>query len=259
MKLSIIIPVYNSSKMLNKLILAIFMHVKKFLNFKDFEIFLVNDSSQDNSWEIICELSKKYKNLKGINLKKNFGQHNAILCGLKYCRGKKIIIMDDDFEHPPVYLKKFFYELNKYEVCYTYYLNRNHSFIKKIISQINNVISSFLLKKPINIYLSSYKGFNEKIKNNIINYSKNYVYLDYLIILKAKKIKMMSIQHGRRMSGKSNYTFNKLIKLWSTMILSIDIQILSFRGLIVYFFKTILLIFLKVDKKQYIIKEKTFF
>ena len=61
------------------------------------------------------------------------------------------------------------------------------------------------------------------------------------------------------MSGKSNYTFNKLIKLWSTMILSIDIQILSFRGLIVYFFKTILLIFLKVDKKQYIIKEKTFF
>ena len=56
--------------MLKKLILAIFMHVKKFLNFKDFEIFLVNDSSQDNSWEIICELSKKYKNLKGINLKK---------------------------------------------------------------------------------------------------------------------------------------------------------------------------------------------
>lgn len=258
MELSIIIPVYNSSKILKKLILAIFVQIKKNLNLQNFEIFLINDCSQDNSWQVIYELSRKYKNIKGINLKRNFGQHNAILSGLKYCRGEKIIIMDDDFEHPPVYLKKFFYELDDYEVCYTYYLNRKHSFIKKIFSQINNLISSFLLKKPINIYLSSYKAFNKKIKKNIINQSKNYIYLDYLIISNAKKIKMISIQHGKRMSGKSNYSFIKLFKLWSTMILSIDIQINTFRGLIIYFFKNILLIFLKKEKKPYVIKETTF-
>ena len=259
MKLSIIIPVYNSSKILDKLIISIIFHAKKIIKLSDFEIILVNDCSQDDSWNIILELSKKYKIVKGINLARNFGQHSSILAGLKNSKGHKIITMDDDFEHPPAYIKKFFYELDICDACYTYYLRRKHSLIKKAISHLNNLISSFLLNKPIKIYLSSYRGFNKKIKEKIIKYKKKYIYLDYLILINSKKINMISIQHGKRLSGKSNYSIFKLFKLWSSMILSIDTFPLTIHSVFNFFLKLIVtLLFKKNEKKQYFIKHRTF-
>lgn len=257
-KLSIVIPVYNSSKILDKLINSIIFNVSKFINISDFEIILVNDFSQDNSWETIVKISKKNKMVKGINFQKNYGQHNSILAGLRYANGKKIITMDDDFEHPPKYIKKFFFELNKCDACYTYYKNRKHSFLKKLFSSLNNIVSSFLLNKPFKIYLSSYRGFNNNVRKRIIMFNKNYVYLDYLILRNASNIKMISIHHGKRLSGKSNYSIKKLFKLWSTMIFSIDTFPLTLHSLVNFLLKLLLLPFFKKEAKQFKIKEKTF-
>lgn len=258
MELSIIIPVYNSSKVLNKLIFKIIYQIKKKLKISEFEIFLINDFSNDNSWEIIEKIAKKNKKIKGINLTKNFGQHNAILAGLRYVSGQKIITMDDDFEHPPEYIEKFYFELDKSDACYTYYLNRKHSFIKKTISQINNFVSSFLLNKPFKIYLSSFRGFKKRVRNKIINYKKNYVYLDYLILINTKKINMINIQHGKRLTGKGNYTVKKLFKLWASMILSIDTFPITIHSIFNFILKSLLAPFFKMEKNQYIIKQKTF-
>ena len=258
MELSIIIPFYNSSKVLNKLIFKIIHTIKKKLKISEFEIFLINDFSNDNSWEIIEKIIKKNKKIKGINLAKNFGQHNAILAGLRYARGGKIITMDDDFEHPPEYIEKFYFELDKCDACYTYYLNRNHSLIKRIISQINNIVSSFLLNKPFKIYLSSFRGFKKRVRNKIINYKKNFVYLDYLILINTKKIKMINIQHGKRLNGKGNYTVKKLFKLWASMILSIDTFPITIHSIFNFLLKSFLSLFFKMEKNQYIIKQKTF-
>ena len=103
MNLSIVIPVYNSSNILDNLLSQIKRNIK--LNsISKFEVILVNDASKDQSWKKIVKLKKKFKFVKGINLDRNIGQHQAIFVGLKYCSGKKIITMDDDMQHPPEYV-----------------------------------------------------------------------------------------------------------------------------------------------------------
>ena len=102
MKLSIIIPVYNSEKIISLLIKLIHKNLKNKIN--PFEIILINDFSKDRSWEKINQLAKKYNFVKGINLNQNYGQHSAIFVGLKYSKGKNIICLDDDMQHDPFYL-----------------------------------------------------------------------------------------------------------------------------------------------------------
>lgn len=260
MNLSIIIPIFNSSKSIENLIQKVNYYIKKDLKFSKFEIILVNDNSYDDSWSKILNLSKKKKYIKGINLSKNFGQHNAIMAGLNFAKGDYIITMDDDLEHSPKFLKNFIIQLKEFDVCYTYYKNRKHSFFKNTVSKLNNIISSLILNKSLYIYLSSYRGFKKKICKQIIKFKKNYVYIDYLILKNTKKIKMISVQHGKRAFGQGNYTIKKLFKLWSIMVLNSDLWPFKYNTIFNLFLKIIVKLFLKKNKHhaQYSIKEKTF-
>ena len=264
MDLSIIIPVYNSEKIIDNLVDQIIDSVKNIKTINSYEIILINDCSPDNCWEKIKLLSKKYGAVKGISLAENFGQHNAIMAGLKECKGEKIITMDDDLQHPPESIKNLVNELDKnFDVSYTKYLNRQHSFWKKIVSWLNNLISSFLLNKPYDIYLSSFRAFKKKIAKEIINYEGSSIYLDSLILKTTRNISIISVEHRERPHGFSNYGFRKLLLLWSDMI--IDLKILPLR--IASIFIIIILPFIIVIRKilffskrnkenQYIVDEK---
>jgi len=260
MDISIIIPVYNSEKILSKLIEDIIFQLNKKNSKSEYEIILINDFSIDNSWILIKDLSLKYSVVKGLNLLKNYGQHNAIMAGLNECRGSKIITMDDDYQHPPSSLNNFLEQLNKYDACYTYYLNRKHNIWKQLLSNINNIISSFLLNKPLRIYMSSFRGFTKKILIEIIKYKNNHIYLDALIIENTNKIKMIHIEHGKRFSGTSNYTIKKLIILWSSMVLCTNVFPIRANSFFVYLFKILIKFIIKYEpnKEQYNIIEKTF-
>ena len=107
MKLSIIIPVYNSATILHKLNNRILKSVEEMKLINDFELIMINDFSEDSSWEIIKELSQNNNYIKGISLDKNYGQHNAIMAGLNFCSGEKIITLDDDLQHPPEFFLIF--------------------------------------------------------------------------------------------------------------------------------------------------------
>ena len=135
----------------------------RFVNlFKEFEIILVNDNSTDNSWQKIKDITNNQKNIIGINLSKNFGQHNALMAGIKNSRGDFLITMDDDLQHPPSYIIKIINKLNEgLDVCYTKYQNNKYSFIKKLGSIVNDKVANIVLEKPKNIYLSSYKGIKK--------------------------------------------------------------------------------------------------
>ena len=260
MDISIIIPVFNSKIILPKLIENIIFYIQKDFSDAKYEIILVNDCSDDDSWESITYLCKKFKTIKGISLSKNYGQHNAIMAGLNFSKGSKIITIDDDFQHPPSALNLFLQQLDEFDACYTYYLNRKHNLWKKIASNLNNLISSFLLNKPLKIYMSSYRGFTKDVANEVIKYKKNNVYLDCLILKNAKKIKMINVEHGNRHSGNSNYNLKKLLILWANMVLSSEIMPLRFNSFFVLFFK----FFIKItiigvnNKEQYSITKKTF-
>ena len=246
MKLSIVIPVYNSSKIIDELVARILNSIKNLNLYNSFELILVNDFSSDKSWERILYFAKEYPFIKGFNLDDNYGQHNAIMAGLNNAQGDFIITMDDDLQHSPEFFPKILDKLIKYDVCYTNYKNRKHSFWKKIVSIINNIVSSFLLDKPIKIYMSSFRGINKKIVKEIINYKGPNVYLDGLIIISTKNIGMIEVDHFARRIGESNYTLKKLFLLWSNMVL--NFSFLPFRP--VSIFGLIIKFIIKIFRKQ---------
>lgn len=256
--LSIIVPVYNSQNILPKLIKSIFSSLKKKVIY---EIFLVNDSSQDDSWKVIKNLSSKYKFVKGINLSDNFGQHNAIMAALNQCSGMNIITIDDDLQHSPDNIINLYQELLKgFDVVYVNYLDRQHEKWKIFFSLLSNIISSFLLNKPLKIYCSSFKGFNKNVLKEIIKYKKSNVYIDGLILNFTRNISMISVPHYPRLDGKSNYNFLKLFGLWCNMIENFPIKPFRLAMFIGFFLKLIIILF-KIKskhKKQYVIINKTY-
>ncbi len=259
--ISIVIPVYNSSEILSELVKKIYQSIKDDFNF---EIILINDKSADNSWDKIKELTFKYKNLQGINLEQNYGQHNAIMAGLNNVKGKYIVMMDDDLQHPPENIKDIVAKLKEgNEVCYVKYINRKHAKWKIFVSWLNNIISSLLISKPIGVYTSSFKGITKSIKNEIIKYKKPQVFIDWLILRETKKISTINVHHLRRYSGKTNYSFKKLMLLWSNMVIIIPILPLRFSSIFLIVSKIIVKTFIyrlvreKNPMEQYIIKEKT--
>ena len=259
MKVSVIVPVYNSALMLNELCIRIFKVMEKLKFRNNFELLMINDFSSDDSWRKIEELSQKFYFIKGINLTANFGQHNAIMAGLNNCTGEHVITMDDDLQHHPKFILDISKTLKNYDACYTYYNKRKHKKWKKFVSWSNNIVTSFLLNKPFYIYLSSFRGMRKDIVKKIINFKEPNVYLDSLIISSTQNIKMITIDHQERYIGESNYDLKKLLILWSNMLLNFSFKPVRFSSFLGLFLK-IFVKFVRRDKRsdQYLIKEKTF-
>ncbi len=258
MKVSVIVPVYNSSEILEELNQRIINIMEKIKLINNFELLLINDLSNDNSWEKIKMLSKKYSHVRGLNLNKNYGQHNALMAGMNNCSGEYIITMDDDLQHPPEFIPDILEKLKLCDVCYTNYRNRKHIGWKKFVSNLNNLISSFLLNKPLKIYMSSFRGLKKDIVTEIIKFKKPDVYIDGLIINETKKIEMITVDHHSRKSGQSNYTFKRLLILWSNMLLNysfLPLRISSIFGIILK--SIIILVRKKNTNNQFEISEKT--
>jgi len=262
MKISIVIPVYNSERILNELIDQLKKNLLTLTD--DFEIILVNDYSKDKSWEKIKSLTQQNSFLKGINLIKNHGQHNAILAGLNYANADFFILMDDDLQHDPNSIDKIIHQLKAgNDACYVKYLKRKHVIWKKIVSWLNNILASVLVGKPTKIYTSSFKGFNKKVKNCIIASKEVEIFIDWPIIENAKKISVVEIYHKNRFFGETNYDLKNLLLLWSTMIYNIKAKSkLSYFLLFIlkFLIKNILYKLIKKRdiKKQFIILSKTF-
>jgi undecaprenyl-phosphate 4-deoxy-4-formamido-L-arabinose transferase len=255
--LTIVVPVYNSAIVLKKLTEEILFSLEKHKII--FEIIFVNDFSKDDSWKNILDLCKNYQWVKAIDLRKNFGQHNAILAGLNYANGEVIVLMDDDLQHSPKDIFKIYSEIkNGYDVCYASFFDRKHSFLKVLGSKVNNFFASIFLKKTFNLYLSPFKGFSDSIKNEIIKYKGSSVYIDGIILSLTKNISSIQVQHyeSQRSFVKSNYTFFKLIKLWSQTIVgysTIPLRIATFIGLaasLISLLMVLIIIFIKMNNTQ---------
>jgi undecaprenyl-phosphate 4-deoxy-4-formamido-L-arabinose transferase len=258
MILSIVIPVYNSARILDDLINQILLHLDKNIELvADFEIVLINDNSRDESWQTIKEICKKQKKIKGINLSKNFGQHNALMAGIKDSIGDVIITMDDDMQHPPSYILKIINKLNEgYDVCYTKYQNNKYSLIKKVGSFINDKIANIILGKPKDIYLSSYKGIKKNIIDELKKFNGPHVYLDGIILSVTSNIGSINVEHNERAAGNSGYSFKKLFSLWLKVFTNSSIfplRVASVTGFIITLISlllAILLIILKINNPE---------
>jgi undecaprenyl-phosphate 4-deoxy-4-formamido-L-arabinose transferase len=220
---SIVIPVYNSANTIDSLTNEL---IESLSTDYQLEIVLVNDDSKDNSEQVCINLFEKYKPfVKFYSLAKNVGEHNAVMAGLNYASGDYIVIMDDDFQNPiSEVVKLVSYASRKpYDVVYTYYEDKRHSYLRNTGSWFNDKVANILLKKPKDLYLSSFKVLNRFIVNEIISYDLPFPYIDGLILRSTSKVGKIKVEHQKRESGKSGYTLYKLISLWSNMFTNFSI------------------------------------
>lgn len=211
--ISVVIPVYNSQDCLEELAKRLVNVLKK--QRKKYQIILINDGSKDNSWPKIAELSKRYNEIAGINLRRNFGQDNAIMAGLNYSSGDLVIIMDDDLQHNPSDIPSLLDKLEKgYDVCYGRFSSKRQSWFKNLGSWFNDKVANIILKKPKGIYLSPYKVIKREIVDEIIKYDGPYPYVDGLLFRITRNITQVSVEHHQRYAGKGNYNLIKSIRVW---------------------------------------------
>jgi glycosyltransferase involved in cell wall biosynthesis len=232
---SVIIPVYNSSSTLLEIINRL---QKTFNNGPSLEVILVNDGSDNKETSKIClELVERYPWVIYLDLSINFGEHSAVMAGLNYCTGDCAVIMDDDCQNSPEDLILLVAELERgYDVVYTNYLIKNHSFLRNLGSTFNDNVATLLLNKPKNLYLSSFKIINRFLISEIIKYKGAYPYIDGLILRVTRRYSVINVTHNIRKIGKSNYNLVKLFSLWMNMSLNFSILPLRIIGYLGFLF-----------------------
>jgi glycosyltransferase involved in cell wall biosynthesis len=253
MKVSIVIPVFNAAKSIALLVGEI---KKELISLYEVEIVLVNDCSKDTSESICEELAGKDKEIKFISLRKNSGEHNAVICGLHYTTGDYTVIIDDDFQNPPSEINKLLNEIrNKQcDVVYSRYEQKKHSLFRNLGSKFSNTVASYLLNKPKNLYLSSFKVIHKDIVKEIIKYSGPYPYIDGLILRVTDNIGTQLVKHSPRMEGKSNYTLKKLISLYLNMLLNFSVKplrLFTLLGFAIFILGILLSISVMIEKFLY--------
>ncbi len=226
--LSIVIPVYNAEKTISRLVDKLIKELSPLYNL---EIVLVNDNSVDNTETVCISLFERYKEIvKFYSLSKNVGEHSAVMAGLSKTTGDYVVTMDDDFQNPISEVIKLINKFSEgnYDVVYSYYKEKRHSLFRNLGSWFNDKVANFMLKKPKDLYLSSFKALNRFLVTEILKYKGPFPYIDGLILQVTDKIGRVIVEHHPRGEGRSGYTFKKLVSLWLNMFTSFSILPLRF-------------------------------
>jgi glycosyltransferase involved in cell wall biosynthesis len=213
---SIIIPVYGAENTLEKVHQSIVSFFDKKYNF---EIIYIDDSSPDNSWEVLKTLKKNSVNTTIIRLSKNFGQHSASICGFKYAKGNFIITMDDDLEVHPNEIQKLIDDQKKTnsDLVYGIYPKQNQSFFRGVFTSIYKIFSK--LEGPDKGKGSSFRLIKSTITQKLVNNHKQFVFIDELCLWYTKKLSFVDVEANKDFILKKRYNVTELVKLTSTIIM----------------------------------------
>jgi len=229
LKISICIPVYNGADSIRSLVEKIRSVLGE--SMYDFEIVMVNDGSKDASDEVCTELAIEYPFITYVSLRKNSGEHNAVMCALHHSTGDAAVIIDDDFQNPPSEILNLVSELEKgYDVVFAKYYIKKHSLFRNLGSKFNDLVATSLLKKPKNLYLCSFKAIARPLINEIIRYKGPFPYVDGLILRCTDSFSSVFVAHDARKTGRSNYTLSKLVTLWLNMFINFSVKPLRIIG-----------------------------
>jgi glycosyltransferase involved in cell wall biosynthesis len=209
--ISVIIPIYNSAEILPELIERL---NKSLIALTDqYEILLINDGSRDNAWQVIQSLSHTYPTIKGINLMRNYGQHNALLCGIRNAKNDYLITMDDDLQHPPEEIHKLVKEINK-GFCVVYGIPKKlvHKKWRNFFSVLTkNLLAKFLGIKRIK-HFSAFRIMRREVREAFAKFDSPNIIIDALLTWGTENFGSVEVNEQPRSQGKSNYDFTKLVK-----------------------------------------------
>jgi undecaprenyl-phosphate 4-deoxy-4-formamido-L-arabinose transferase len=206
---SVVVPVYNSEAILPALV----QRLRPVLDsqFSDYEVLFVNDASRDGSWEVVKEMVVCYNWIRGINLMRNYGQHNALLCGIRSAQFDTIITMDDDLQHPPEEIVKLLAKLEEgFEVVYGFPEQQQHGFLRNIASELTKLALQGSMGAETARHVSAFRAFRTQAREAFANYHSPFVSIDVLLTWATTRFIAIKVHHDARPSGVSNYTFGKL-------------------------------------------------
>jgi glycosyltransferase involved in cell wall biosynthesis len=208
--LSVVIPVYNGEPNLAELVERL-LPVLTTLS-SDFEIVLVNDGSADDSWRRISELAQRHSFVRGMDLTRNFGQHNALLVGVRSARFDRIVTMDDDLQHPPEEIPKLLAALTEdRDVVYGTPEHLPHTLGRNIASYITKLILQKAMGAETARHIDAFRAFRTGLREGFRDYSSPFVSLDVLLTWSSNKFAWTTVAHQQRLRGRSNYTLGKLV------------------------------------------------
>ncbi len=210
LRASVIIPVYNGAETIRPLTKRLEKTLPEL--FSDYEILLIEDGSPDDSWAVIQELCQEYEKVRGIHLMRNFGQHNAVLCGIREARFEITITMDDDLQHPPEQIGLLLAEYRKgYDVIYAVPKKLPHSWWRNISSKLTKFALSKIMRIPIQ-EIGAFRLFRTDLRKAFADYRSPDVYIDPLLSWGTGKFSHVLVEEEKREVGHSNYTFSTLVR-----------------------------------------------
>jgi undecaprenyl-phosphate 4-deoxy-4-formamido-L-arabinose transferase len=217
-ELSLVIPVFNAAESIEWLMEQ--LHAD--FDGVDFEVVLVNDGSADSSEEACLGLVRKYPDtVQYVHLARNYGEHTAVLAGLRHTRGRFVGILDDDGQNPPYEARRMYEHAfrHDFDVVYGRYEYRKHSFFRRAGSWFNDFVAGFVLDKPRGIHISSFKVMSRMVVDELVKYDGKFPYLDGMIFRITQNVDEIGVNHLPRHAGRSGYNFRKLLALWMNMFL----------------------------------------
>lgn len=217
--LSIVVPVYRSEDCLDALVEAIAKALGP--TGRRYEVVLVNDCSPDNSWPVIEAICQRSINVVGVDLRRNFGQDNAIITGLRLARGRYVAIMDDDLQHHPGDLPALVDKIEEGpDAVYADFRVKRQKLWKNLGSWFNGKFAEWVINKPKDIYLSPYKIIRKEVADAICKYEGPDPYIDGLLFQITSRIAQIPADHHPRHAGRSTYTFWKSVRVWARLAFS---------------------------------------
>lgn len=213
-KVSFVIPCYRSEKTLEHVVAEINDKMKELIAYS-YEIVLVNDCSPDGTLAVIRRLCEADERIKGISFAKNFGQHAALMAGIRQSEGDYVVCLDDDGQTPANEVDKLLEKLDEgFDAVYAKYEHKQHSLYRNLGSKVNEIMTRVMLEKPRKLYVSSYFAIRRFVAEDMIRYENSYPYVIGLVLRATKNITNVIVRHREREEGSSGYTFKKLINLW---------------------------------------------
>jgi glycosyltransferase involved in cell wall biosynthesis len=207
--LSVVVPVYNSQDTLPDLATRLAQVLGDLAT--PFEVLLVNDGSVDGSWQIIVQLAAQHEWIRAIDLMRNYGQHNALLCGIRTARYDTIVTLDDDLQHPPEEIPRLLEKLGDgYDVVYGTPAIEQHGFWRDLASVLTKVALQSAMGAETARSVSAFRVFRSAVSDAFANYRGPFVSVDVLLTWGTTRFAAVPVRHDPRPVGTTNYTFRKL-------------------------------------------------
>ena len=232
--LSIVVPVYNSAETLRQLLERLTQVVSPLT--QSYEIILVDDGSRDTSWQVIQGLRESYGNhLVAVQLMRNYGQHNTLMCGLGLARGEYVVTMDDDLQNPPEEIPKLLAYIKQHDLDLVYGCpdSRSHAPWRNLGS---NLVLHFYRTVFRNLVTPTpFRIMRHQLAQSVMFYDLNFTYVDGLLAWCTSRIAGVEVEHHPRAQGSSGYSLGKLLSLALNLYTNfslIPLQIVSGLGFV---------------------------